>query len=496
MMDVVLLVIRLLLFGVFALAAIGKFLDLAGSEKALRDFGVPDALSPLLARLLPAAELAVALMLLFVGVSWIGALGGLLLLLIFIAGMIYQIAKGSDPDCHCFGQIHSEPVGKVSLIRNIGFALLAALLILPGPDNQGIAIAADAANGVQTAALLLGFVILIAALGYLKRMSERQAQLQRRLEMLEIFSADGGALERDDAGNPNDGLPIGSPFPDFELPSAGGRMVTFEHLIAEGLPILMFFVGPDCTPCNALFPQILAWRNELRGRVTIVFVSKGKSAGNLEKFNGMDPGRLLLQENRELADMVLAKWTPTALFISGNGTIASHPATGDTAITQLVEKIKAEELDREFVYFTNSNGFAKPPKIGSRIPEFSIDDLRGSTVSASGLIGRKTLAVFWSLGCPHCRQMIEEIKEWEISASENDPKILIFSDGDREAHFALDVSSPILLDTSYSISRELGMHGTPSAVLIDENGVIITETGTGSPNIWALIGRRRVFESK
>lgn len=495
-MDLVLLIIRLLLFGVFSLAAIGKILDIAGSEKALRDFGVPDSLVWYLARLLPAAEYAVAAALLFTGASWFGAVGGLALLLVFIGGMIYQIAKGSDPDCHCFGQIHSERVGWASLFRNIGFGILALSLVIAGAGNQGATLAADAAGGIQVLVLLTAFIMLAAALSYLKQMADRQAKLQRRLEMLEMFSADGGAIERDDAGNPSDGLPIGSPFPDFELPSAAGTVVSIEHLMAEGKPILMFFVGPDCSPCNALFPQILAWRNKLAGRVEFVFVSKGTSTENLEKFKGVEPKRILLQKNRELAEVVLAKWTPTALFINRDGTIASHPATGDTAITQLVEKITAEDLGRDFLYFTNSNGFAKPPKIGSRVPDFSIADLRGRTVSASDLIGRKALAVFWSLGCPHCRQMIEEIREWERSATENDPRILIFSDGDREAHLALDVDSPILMDSSYAVSRELGMHGTPSAVLIDENGIIVTETGTGSPNIWALIGRRRIFESK
>ena len=33
------------------------------------------------------------------------------------------------------------------------------------------------------------------------------------------------------------------------------------------------------------------------------------------------------------------------------------------------------------------------------------------------------------------------------------------------------------------------MMGTPSAVLINEKGEIVTETGVGAANIWALIGK-------
>jgi hypothetical protein len=35
------------------------------------------------------------------------------------------------------------------------------------------------------------------------------------------------------------------------------------------------------------------------------------------------------------------------------------------------------------------------------------------------------------------------------------------------------------------------MFGTPSGVIIDESGTIVTETATGAPNIWALVGKRK-----
>ena len=41
-MEVILLLIRIFLFAVFALAGIGKLLDLQGSEKAVKEFGVPE----------------------------------------------------------------------------------------------------------------------------------------------------------------------------------------------------------------------------------------------------------------------------------------------------------------------------------------------------------------------------------------------------------------------------------------------------------------------
>ena len=53
-METFLLLIRLILFAIFALAGIGKFLDLDGSEKAVKDFGVPEDLAKPFSVLLPA----------------------------------------------------------------------------------------------------------------------------------------------------------------------------------------------------------------------------------------------------------------------------------------------------------------------------------------------------------------------------------------------------------------------------------------------------------
>jgi uncharacterized membrane protein YphA (DoxX/SURF4 family) len=44
-MELILLLVRLFLFGVFVFAGIGKLLDLEGSEKAVKGFGVPEPLS-------------------------------------------------------------------------------------------------------------------------------------------------------------------------------------------------------------------------------------------------------------------------------------------------------------------------------------------------------------------------------------------------------------------------------------------------------------------
>jgi hypothetical protein len=64
-----------------------------------------------LAVALPLAELLVACALLPLSTAVLGAAGALVLVLCFIVGIATSLARGRRPDCHCFGQLHSSPVG-------------------------------------------------------------------------------------------------------------------------------------------------------------------------------------------------------------------------------------------------------------------------------------------------------------------------------------------------------------------------------------------------
>jgi uncharacterized membrane protein YphA (DoxX/SURF4 family) len=63
-METALLIARLVLAGVFAVAGVAKLADLPGSRRAVAAFGVPRHLADPLGLLLPLAELAVAALLL------------------------------------------------------------------------------------------------------------------------------------------------------------------------------------------------------------------------------------------------------------------------------------------------------------------------------------------------------------------------------------------------------------------------------------------------
>ena len=136
-MEIALLGARLVLAAVFATAGVSKLFDLDRSRQAMRAFGLPARQAGPAGLLLPLGEVAVAVALLPVGTAWYGALGALTLLATFLAAIGYNLARGRAPDCHCFGQLHSEPAGWSTLARNGVLAVIAAVIVVQGPANVG-----------------------------------------------------------------------------------------------------------------------------------------------------------------------------------------------------------------------------------------------------------------------------------------------------------------------------------------------------------------------
>ncbi|NOT48705.1 MAG: redoxin domain-containing protein [Acidobacteria bacterium] len=487
-MEIVLLIIRLILFGVFAVAGISKLLDPKGSAKAMREFGTPEEFSKFFAYALPFAEIVFAICLLFTSMSWLGAVGALILLLSFIGGMIWQIAQGRAPDCHCFGQIHSEPVGKKSLIRNIVFALLALVLIGFGRSNQGLDLSNTSSEMLEILLILFLVVLGIVLLGYLIKLTDQQNEIVRRLGLLEFATGDVDPVTRNEAGDPSDGLPIGAPLPDFAIPDLGGKIVHFDHLLAGKKPFLFLFVGPQCAPCEELLPEMREWEGRLSDKLKFVFISHGEINPNKVKFG--DAARTVLVEpKRDFAESVNAKWTPTALFVDADGNIASHIAAGDIAIRRLVEQIRTRDLNEDFIYFLGLNGHRRP-NIGQAVAEFEVEDIEGRKITEKDLAGRTTLVAFSSPTCGHCAKLMGQIRAWESSQTPQDPRLIIFTDGKADEERKLGLRSPIIVDAGYKTAAKFGMRGVASAVLVNEKGIIVTEAAIGPDNIWALIGGR------
>jgi hypothetical protein len=121
---------RLLLGGMFAVAALTKLADRGGVRRAVVAFGVPRAAAATLGSILTAIELGIAALLLTA--PKVGGAVALITLIGFSAVVPVSLARGQRLDCHCFGRLSSGPLGWPTLARNGSFAALATFIALDG----------------------------------------------------------------------------------------------------------------------------------------------------------------------------------------------------------------------------------------------------------------------------------------------------------------------------------------------------------------------------
>ena len=522
-MGLMLLLARLLLAAVFIVAGLTKLADRKGSRQAMRDFGVPTPLAAPLGTLLPIAELAVGAALIPTASARWGALGALLLLLLFVAGIGVNLARGKHPDCHCFGQLHSAPAGWPTLARNGGLAVVAAFILGQGwgdPGPSPIGWIGDLST-VERVALGLGLVglgllatqswAIINLLGQNGRLLLRLDALDKRFEGLtdRIASGHAGgdlAPIPDPAPEPDEpGLTVGAPAPNFGLSGLHGETLTLGALRAAGKPVLLVFSDPGCGPCNALLPDVSRWQREHADSLTVSLISRGTPEANRGKSAEHQLTNILLQQDREVAEAYEANGTPAAVVVRPGGTIGSPLALGADAIRALATRTvgtpasspsPATALPAPAVpsgapsESANGNAAATVPAIipgtGNPAPDLTIPDLDGKPVSLSDLRGNPTLVLFWNPGCGFCARMLDDLKAWETNRPEGAPKLLVISTGDVEANRAMGLESIVVLDQGFAAGNAFGASGTPSAVLLNADGLVASPIVAGPQAVLAL----------
>jgi peroxiredoxin len=360
-----LLAARLLLAAVFLLAGATKLVDPVGSRKGLRDFGLPSALARPMVVLLPVLELAVAAALVPTSLAWYGAWGALALLTVFLTVISIALVRGRKPNCHCFGQLHSAPVGWPTVIRNGALAACAGWLASRGQWQSGPDLWAWLAtldSHGRKVALVFGCVASFLFLRQLDRSRPEgesiESQLPPAVDDEEAPEAAPASRKRP-APAPTEysaparttpmgiGLPIGTPAPEFELPGITGEKRSLQSLREQG-DVLLVFSSPFCESCAALVSNLVRWMHEMEGLPNIVLVNVGTAQDNLTKLKEFDTSRVLLQPNFEVAEMYDCGTTPTAVLVGANGLIRSLLAVGGTAIKQLLSScVKRGNSERE-----------------------------------------------------------------------------------------------------------------------------------------------------
>jgi methylamine dehydrogenase accessory protein MauD len=279
---------------------------------------------------LPVIEIAVAAALIPVASGWWGAVAALALLVVVTAGVAVTLLTGRRPDCHCFGQLYSAPIGWGTLVRNGVMIALAAFVVSRGEAGASvIAVAENAAAAGSMLWLATGLAVAIPALcvetWLLIEVVRQQGWILLRLDALETRS---GVPDAAAAAESRPGLPVGQSAPAFTLPGLYGETMTLDALRTRGKPLLLLFTDPNCGPCEALVPDLARGQKAYESVATLAVISRGKPEENRAKLGAHGLNLVLLQKDREVSLSYRAVGTPSAVLLHPDGTIASTLAQG------------------------------------------------------------------------------------------------------------------------------------------------------------------------
>jgi peroxiredoxin/uncharacterized membrane protein YphA (DoxX/SURF4 family) len=336
--DMIFLLLRWLLALVLGFAGFVKLRDQANFRISLKEFGVPPLAVIPLAAALPLFEILTAVALIPSGSASWGAASALILFGTFAIAIAINLARGHTPECQCFGKASSKPIGSSTLIRTLILGTIAVLLLVKGPGLGVSDVVGSQITFVSSTLLILNIsvVILVGGLAILVfSLWRQQGRFLMRLDALENHAGNRSMGN----GVRIAGLAIGMVAPSFALQDLRGGTLTLDNLLAHKKPILLVFTDPNCPTCVELLPEIAQWQQGLAARLTIGLISVGDLKQNEGKLARYQLTTILLQKEKEIADLYKVVATPSAVLIRSDHTIGTRLAEGPDAIRDLVAMI-------------------------------------------------------------------------------------------------------------------------------------------------------------
>jgi peroxiredoxin len=118
-------------------------------------------------------------------------------------------------------------------------------------------------------------------------------------------------------------------------------------------------------------------------------------------------------------------------------------------------------------------------KMGQPAPDFTLQDLADKSVALSSFRGKKVVLVdFWATWCGPCRESMPSLQKLADKYQDHGLEILSLNQGEapEPVHDFIQKEKytfHVLLDNKGEVGPgKYGVHGIPTMVLIDKNGVV------------------------
>jgi peroxiredoxin len=129
--------------------------------------------------------------------------------------------------------------------------------------------------------------------------------------------------------------------------------------------------------------------------------------------------------------------------------------------------------------------------IGTEVADFALPGADGGQHTLSELRGQKVVIVNWSAGCGYCLKIAEDLVAMQAPMSEQNIALLLLSRGEVEPNVAVfeerGVAVPPMVLDDEGTCELFGAVGTPSAYLLDEDGLIASELAVGAVLVPELV---------
>ena len=464
-MTVVVGAARLALVVLWVVSAVSKLRDRQGFGEAVKNFGVPSALTGATVAVVPILELACAVMLFLADpFATIGAVGSLVLLAAFTVAIVVNLLRDNRPDCHCFGELGGNGgISWFTVGRNVAIAVLAAFCLIGTGDLRSLpGIFADLSVAARWGAVagILGAAALVVMGFALWTLMGKYGATLIRLEQLERRA----------------GIAPQPEVAPFTLTDLDGNTESLDGILDRGKPAMLVFISPSCSHCSELIPDLSAWQNDPDHPFSVAVLSPGTPEAIRAKIEGHP--LQVLRHDLDLSAYEI-QGTPGAIVVTPDGLRATDPAHGPQDIRSVHDALVQQMTGHDH------GDAAEPPRppshVNEQLPDIEITDADGAPAALRDAVSGDEVLLFWRVDCGFCERITDDVRELQ-----NHVSLRLITTSERADLDATGITADLLRDPTSELNSWLGVPGTPSAVRI-KHGVIDSEVAVGGPDVMKLL---------